>query len=170
MIETVFAGHSVRKLRQYQGRIEECLGRLTEEQIWARQSDHENAVGNLVLHLCGNVRQWIVSGAGGQPDTRTRDVEFAARGNATREELRERLSRTLDLAVPVIEGADAASLARTITVQGYQVTVLEAIYHVVEHFAMHTGQIIFATKLLTQQDLGFYAHLSGGVKAGDPTP
>ena len=170
MTESLFLNYSVHELRQLQSRIEECLGRLTDEQIWARHSDNENAVGNLVLHLCGNVRQWIVSGVGGQPDVRARDREFAARGSVMREELRERLAGTLDAAVPVIEGMDAASLARTITVQGYEVTVLEAIYHVVEHFSMHTGQIIFATKLLTRQDLGFYAHLSGGTQAGDPTP
>ena len=170
MTESLFLDHSVRKLRQLQGRIEECLGRLTDEQIWARHSDNENAAGNLVLHLCGNVRQWIVSGVGGQQDIRTRDREFAACGTVTRGELLERLAGTLDAAIPVIEGVSAERLAETIRVQGYDVSVLEAIYHVVEHFSMHTGQIIFATKLLTQEDLGFYKHLSVKAASGDPAP
>lgn len=170
MIESLFVGYSMRKLRQLQGRIQECLGRMTDEQIWARQSDNENAAGNLVLHLCGNVRQWIVSGVGDQPDIRTRDREFAARGAVSREELLERLAGALDAAIPVIESVSATRLAETIRVQEYDVSVLEAIYHVVEHFSMHTGQIIFATKLLTQGDLGFYQHLNVKAASGDPVP
>jgi len=76
----LFLDYSARKLRQATGRIEDCLGRLTEEQIWARGAESENAVGNLVLHLSGNVRQWLVAGVGGRPDTRHRDAEFSARG------------------------------------------------------------------------------------------
>jgi len=170
MTERLFAEFSVRKLRQLEVRIADCLGRLTDQQIWARGSENENAVGNLVLHLSGNVRQWIVSGVGGQPDVRMRDREFAARDGLGRAELLERLGGTLDLAVPVIEGLSAEGLQRKIRVQNYDVTVLEAIYHVVEHFAMHTGQIAFATKLMTQEDLGFYRHLSGKPAPVDPVP
>ena len=78
--DRLFLDYSARKLRQYAGRIEDCLGRLNEEQIWARGAESENAVGNLVLHLAGNVRQWIVAAVGGRPDIRQRDAEFAARG------------------------------------------------------------------------------------------
>jgi uncharacterized protein DUF1572 len=82
--EQLFLDYSVRKLRQLTGRIEDCLGRLTEEQIWARGAESENAVGNLVLHLSGNVRQWIVAAVGGRPDIRERDAEFGARGGLGR--------------------------------------------------------------------------------------
>jgi hypothetical protein len=81
-----FINHSIAKLRQYQERIGVCLDQLSSEQIWWRQAETQNAVGNLVLHLCGNVRQWIVAGVGGEPDTRERDKEFAARSSVSSEE------------------------------------------------------------------------------------
>jgi uncharacterized damage-inducible protein DinB len=157
MIEQDFLAFSAEKLTQLSGRIQDCLGRLSSEQIWMRNNPNENSVGNLVLHLCGNVGQWIGSGVGGKPDTRQRDAEFAARGNA---ELRDRLDTTISEATAIIRNLPIARLSEKIKVQKYDVTVMEAIYHVVEHFAQHSGQIIFATKLLTGQDLGYYKHLN----------
>ncbi|MBX5495985.1 MAG: DUF1572 family protein [Bryobacteraceae bacterium] len=162
--EKLFLEYSTRKLSQLANRIQECLRRLSEEQIWARGSEGENAVGNLVLHLAGNVRQWIGSGVGRLPDVRDRDAEFAARGLISREELWNRLDETVKEANRIIEGLTASRLQERVTIQNYEVSVLEAVYHVVEHFSQHTGQIIFATKLMTRQDLGFYGHLSA--KAG----
>ncbi|HTQ53033.1 MAG TPA: DinB family protein [Bryobacteraceae bacterium] len=155
----IFLDYSARKLRQAAGRIADCLSRLTDEQIWTRGADSENAVGNLVRHLSGNVRQWIVSGVGGETDVRQRDTEFAARGGMTAPELAAHLRTAVDEAAAVIENLPLTELTRRIAVQGYDVTVLEAIYHVVEHFSGHTGQIIFATKWLTGKDLNFYPHL-----------
>jgi uncharacterized damage-inducible protein DinB len=159
LLSEQFLKYSASKLRELSSRIEFCLDQLTEEQIWTRGKESENAVGNLVLHLCGNVGQWIVSTIGNRPDTRNRPAEFAARSSATKDELRARLRATIDAALAVIEGLTPAQLAARHTIQGYDVSVLEAIYHVVEHFSMHTGQIIFATKLLTTADPGFYRHL-----------
>jgi uncharacterized damage-inducible protein DinB len=163
-----FLGYSESKLRELTSRIETCLGELTEEQVWARGKQSENAVGNLVLHLCGNVGQWIVSAIGGQPDDRVRDQEFAARGSAGKSELAARLRSTVDDALRVIGGLAEEQLTARHSIQGYDVSVLEAIYHVVEHFSMHTGQIIFITKLLTTADLGFYRHLESA--AGTTAP
>ena len=160
-LDRLFLDCSSRRLDQLAGRIESCLGTLNEEQVWMRGSQNENAIGNLVLHLCGNVRQWIVSGVGGAADVRERDREFAASGGIAIPELRERLRRAVDEALAVFSGVTAERLSQRVTIQKYDVTVLEAIYHVVEHFAMHTGQIVFATKMLTGADLGFYRHLSG---------
>jgi uncharacterized damage-inducible protein DinB len=151
---------SAERLREQTVRIERCLGKLTAEQIWARGSESENAIGNLVLHLCGNVRQWIISGVGGAPDLRQRDQEFAARGGVPVPELVERLHATVDEAAAVLERVTAERLAEPLVIQGYHTTGLAAIYHVVEHFSGHAGQIIFATKMLTGEDLGFYRHLS----------
>jgi Uncharacterized protein conserved in bacteria len=162
--EKLFLEYSTRKLSQLANRIQECLRRLSEEQIWARGSEGENAVGNLVLHLAGNVRQWIGSGVGRLPDVRDRDAEFTARGLISREELSNRLDQTVKEANSIIEGLTASRLQERVTIQNYEVSVLEAVYHVVEHFSQHAGQIIFATKLMTRQDLGFYGHLS--TKAG----
>jgi uncharacterized damage-inducible protein DinB len=150
---------SVRRLELSLSRIEACLGKLTEEQVWARGSENENAIGNLVLHLAGNVRQWIVAGVGGAPDTRQRDGEFSARGGNSIPELKERLRGIVTEAAAVIVATTPERLAERVTIQKYDVSVLEAIYHVVEHFSLHMGQIVFAAKMMTGSDMGFYAHL-----------
>jgi len=156
VIEQDFLNYSADTLLELAGRIEDCLGRLSNEQIWLRHSENENAVGNLVLHLCGNVNQWIGSGIGGKPDTRERHKEFEAREGS----LGTRLKDTIAEAAKIIRSVPAARLAERLKIQGYDTTGLKAIYHVVDHFAGHTAQIIFATKLLTGQDLGYYAHLN----------
>ena len=159
-LDRVFVEFSANKLKQLCSRILECLNRLNAEQIWYRGATNENAIGNLVLHLCGNLRQWIGSAVGGKPDIRVRDREFAARGDISPEELSERLETTVEEAVHIISHLSSDRLAERVSVQKYNVTVFEAIYHVVEHFSQHTGQIIFATKAMTGADLGFYAHLN----------
>lgn len=168
--ERIFLQFSADKLKQFSARIAECLGRLNYDQVWARGSDNENAVGNLVLHLCGSVRQWIGTGVGGKPDVRVRDREFRARGDVQPSELRERLEGVIADVVPIIEGLPAERLTEKVVIQSYNVTILEAIYHVVEHFGQHTGQIVYATKQLTSQDLGFYKHLNNSAPHSEPTP
>src|ERR1051325_9294649 len=101
-LDRIFLDFSRKKLLQLAGRIEDCLGRLNAEQIWTRGGEHENAVGNLVLHLCGNVRQWIVAGVGGQPDTRHRDSEFSSRGGTGGSELKKHLEETVEDARQVL--------------------------------------------------------------------
>jgi uncharacterized damage-inducible protein DinB len=166
----IFIDYSVRKLALLTERIESCLDRLNEEQVWARGGENENAIGNMALHLCGNVRQWIVSGIGGAPDIRERDAEFAARGGAAISDLKRRLREVTDEAVEVLQQVQAERLTERVRVQNYDVAVLEAIYHVVEHFSMHTGQIVFATKMLTGAELGFYSHLRTSAAHGQKTP
>lgn len=161
---------SIERLRQSRSRIESCLAKLTGDQIWARGSENENAIGNLVLHLCGNVRQWIIAGVGGAPDFRKRDEEFAARGGAPVSELSEKLRATVEEACTVLERVSETRLLEPLVIQQYPVTAMAAIYHVVEHFSGHTGQIIFATKMLTGEDLGFYGHLSAKAAHGQKTP
>lgn len=169
--EKVFLKFSAEKLDQLHGRIQDCLARLTSEQIWARHSDNENAVGNLALHLAGNVRQWIGSGVAGWPDHRHRDAEFDARGGKSPEELAELLKIRVTEAVSIVGSLPVARLTERINPQGYDVTVLEAIAHVVEHFSMHTGQIILLTKMLTGEDLAYYQHLRGsGRISGEKLP
>jgi uncharacterized damage-inducible protein DinB len=140
---------------QHLPRILECLKRLPDEDIWWRPNSTSNSVGNLVLHLSGNVRQWIISGLGGEPDRRQRDKEFAEHGPLPRRALVTRLRGTVLEACKVLEGLGAQELERVYSIQGFPVTGLEAVAHVVEHFAYHTGQIIFVAKLKLGQDLGF---------------
>lgn len=157
--ESLVLEFSADKLGELCGRIESCVDKLTPEQIWTRNSENANAVGNLMLHLSGNVRQWIAHGVGGAPDVRTRDVEFDTRGEISAEELKRRLRSTVEEACAVLRSLPPERLTEQRHIQVYDVNLLEAILHVVEHFSMHTGQIIFLTKWLTGEDLGFYAHL-----------
>jgi uncharacterized damage-inducible protein DinB len=169
--DEIFLKFSADKLEQLHSRIQDCLARLTPEQIWTRGSENENAVGNLVLHLSGNVRQWIGSGVAGLPDNRKRDAEFDARGGMAPAELGELLKTRVAEAAGIIRDVPTQHLTERILPQGYDVTVLEAIAHVIEHFSMHTGQIILLTKMLTGQDLAYYEHLRGsGRSAGASLP
>ncbi|MBM3811347.1 MAG: DUF1572 domain-containing protein [Acidimicrobiia bacterium] len=167
--DRLFIEFSAEKLEQMAGRIAACLDKLSYEQVWLRHSENENAVGNLVLHLCGNLRQWIGTGVAGKPDVRVRDREFAARGDIQVGELKERLAGAAEDAAGIIRGVTAERLTERVTVQGYEKSVLEVIYHVVEHFCGHAGQIIFATKLATGEDMGFYRHLGKAAHA-EKTP
>ena len=168
-VETEFLTFSGGKLLQLMDRIDSCVQQLTSEQIWMRANTNQNAVGNLLLHLNGNVRQWILHGVGGQVDVRDRDAEFAAKDAAGAKELLARLRATVEETAALLRTLPAGRLMERVDTQGYDCTVLAAIYHVVEHFAGHTFQIIYATKLFTGEDLGFYAHLSHAAPH-DPIP
>ncbi len=159
-VETEFLTFSASELIELMGRIEACVQRLVPEQIWRRAGANQNAVGNLLLHLEGNVRQWILHGIGGQPDVRARDAEFAARSGAGAAELTARLRATVEEAAELLRALPAERLLERTATQGYDYSVLGAIYHVVGHFTGHTYQIMYATKLFTGVDLGFYAHLN----------
>ncbi|MDP6606845.1 MAG: DUF1572 family protein [Dehalococcoidia bacterium] len=140
-------------------RLEACVGRLTLEQLWERRHDTENSVGNLLLHLRGNVRQWLVCGVGGQPDDRDRDAEFSRREPMPAAGLLEPLRLTLAEADAVLARLSTSDLLASRRIQDHDVTILHAIYHVVEHFSGHVGQVIWATKRATGEDLGFYRYL-----------
>ncbi|MEX2016074.1 MAG: DUF1572 family protein, partial [Candidatus Hydrogenedentales bacterium] len=115
------------------------------------------SIGNIVLHLCGNVRQWIVSGLGGAPDVRRRSDEFTERGPIPKTVLINRLNETLSAADATLKSLDGPALARTYRIQGNEETGVAAVIHVVEHFSYHTGQIVFFLKSRHGIDLGFYA-------------
>ena len=154
----LFVGKSVSLLRNdYLPKIERCLERLGNEDIWWRPGKESNSIGNLMLHLCGNVTQWIVGGVGRREYERRRQQEFDHRGPIPGSELLERLRRVLAEAETIIAEQTSESLASRRQIQGYDVTVLEAIYHVVEHFGMHTGQIIMLTKLRRDEDLELWS-------------
>src|SRR3989440_3220231 len=137
-------------------KIERWLELLKDEQIWWRANPQSNSIGNLILHLSGNVRQWIVSGLGGAAASRDRDAEFAQRDMISREELIAKLKQTVDDADATLAKFDVDKLLNRQSIQGCDVLALEAILHVVEHFSMHAGQVILLTKILTAADLRFY--------------
>jgi hypothetical protein len=158
-LEADFLTMAADKLAENLERIETCLTELPPSSTWARDSANENAVGNLLLHLEGNVRQWIISGVGAGPDHRDRRSEFSARSGATASVLFARLRGTVDEAAALIRSLPHGRLTEEVAIQGYDTTVLAAIFHVVEHFSGHTYQIILLTKRFTGKDLGFYRHL-----------
>ncbi|MDH4042918.1 MAG: DUF1572 domain-containing protein [Gemmatimonadota bacterium] len=157
-----FLDESRRYLTQeYAVKIRLCLAELSDEDLWWRPNEHANSIGNLVLHLAGNIRQWIVSGVGGAPDARHRQAEFDERGPLARDELLRRLDTALRDVDRVLGDLDPAVLTQDRRIQGRDTNVFRAIYHVVEHFGMHTGQIAYITKLRTGEDLGFYRDAGG---------
>ena len=137
----------------YVPKIERCLDRLSDADIWWRPNEVSNSVGNLILHLCGNMTMWIIGGVGKLPFERDRQMEFDERKTISAAELRRRLNSVARQADEVMSAVDANELLSRRQIQGYDVTVLEAIYHVVEHFGMHTGQIILLSKARVGQDL-----------------
>ncbi len=138
-------------------RLKKVVPLLTLEELWRRPNDASNSVGNLLLHLNGNVRQWIVSGLGGAPDTRERAREFSEREEIPGDELLERLERTLLEAETVMKDLDSRELLSTRRIQGSDETGVSALVHVVEHFSYHVGQITYFVKSVKGRDTGFYA-------------
>jgi uncharacterized damage-inducible protein DinB len=152
-IAALFLQYSNQKLEQATKDIKSCLGKLTDAQVWQRHGEHENAVGNLILHLCGNMRQWIMHGVGGAKDVRVRDAEFSAVGGWNAGNLAELFENTVAEAQHVIESVSAQRLVERTTPQNREVSVLEAIYQVVTHVQQHAGQVIVLTKQMTGKDL-----------------
>lgn len=146
---------------EYLPKLDRCLEQLTDEQIWWRANEKSNSIGNLILHLAGNARQWIVSGIGGADDARVRQQEFDERRVIPRAELLETVRQTLRDVDAVLAAFDHGKVLDRYPIQGTTATALEAIFHVTEHFSMHTGQIILLTKLLSEKDLGFYDFATG---------
>jgi uncharacterized damage-inducible protein DinB len=146
---------------EYLPKIERCLERLADEQIWWRANDNSNSIGNLILHISGNARQWIVCGLGAEPDARERDAEFAERRIVPRDELRTHLKKAISDIDRTLESFEAERLLEQFQIQGTETTALAAILHVTEHFSMHTGQIILLAKMLADVDFVFYNFSTG---------
>jgi uncharacterized damage-inducible protein DinB len=146
---------------EYLPKIERCVEKLTDDQIWWRPNPESNSIGNLLLHLSGNARQWIVSGLGGATDERRRQSEFDAQEGIARAELLATLRTTVAEVASVLDSFDPDRLLHEYPIQGTTATALAAIFHVTEHFSMHTGQIILLTKMLANVDLVFYDFATG---------
>jgi uncharacterized damage-inducible protein DinB len=147
--------------RHYLPKISTAIEALSADDLWWRPNEASNSIGNLMLHLAGNLRQWVVSGIGGAPDRRARSEEFGRREPLSRDELLAVLTEAVLEADAVIARVDPASLGERRTVQGREVTLLQAIYHVVEHLSMHAGQIVYIAKQLGGRDLRFYGLVDG---------
>jgi uncharacterized damage-inducible protein DinB len=146
---------------EYRIKLRRTIDSLPQDALWWRPNDQSNSVGNLLLHLDGNVRQWIVAGIGGSADVRNRAGEFAAREGGTKEALLARLERTLDEADAVLSRLSPDRLGERLEIQARDVTVLDAVYQVVQHFALHLGQIILVAKAEVPGAVKFYEDAGG---------
>ena len=145
-----------RLMKEYLPKIQRCMHELSDDDIWWRANETSNSIGNLILHLCGNMRQWIVSGIGGAQDVRNRSQEFSERTRLPKSALIRMFENTLQEVDRVLERFDTSALLEVRHIQKWDVTCLDAISHVVEHVAQHMGQIIYITKLRKGVDLRFY--------------
>jgi hypothetical protein len=147
-------------VNQYWPRLRKCVEPLTDEQIWWRPNAASNSIGNLMLHLNGNMRQWLVDSFNQAEDKRDRPAEFAASGSLAGSALLEKLGGTISEGAMVLDRLTEAELMAPYEIQGYNVHGLDAVYQVVEHFGLHYGQIAYITKMITDKDLGFYKELN----------
>lgn len=152
-----FLAYASRRLHLSQKDITRCLDKLTDDQIHHRDGDYENSITNLLLHLEGNMRQWILHGIDNQPDVRQRDEEFTLAPLVSPAQARLRFDAALDESARVIATLSPDRLLSIIDPQPNGImrhaTILEAIFRIVGHLELHTGQIILLTKQLTGGDL-----------------
>lgn len=142
-------------------RIKKCLAQLSAEEIWHRPNDNLVSIGNLVLHLCGNVRQWIVAGLGGKKDTRVRQVEFDTTVPISTEKLLADLGKVMEEVEEVLNEVSPEELLKSRKVQGiFEETGVSILVHVVEHFSYHVGQITRDTKMIRNMDIGYYSNMN----------
>jgi uncharacterized damage-inducible protein DinB len=146
---------------EYRIKLRRAVEALPPGALWSRPNEEANSVGNLLLHLEGNVRQWIVSGVGGARDVRDRAREFAMREGASADELLRALGQTLDESDAVLARLEPERLSERRTIQGRDVTLLDAVYQVVQHFALHLGQIILVAKAQVPGAIKFYEDAGG---------
>jgi hypothetical protein len=144
-----------RLMNQYWPRIERCVSLLTETDVWWRQHEPNNSVGNLLLHLTGNLGQFVLAAIDGQVDTRDKDKEFSERAAIPKAILVRDLRQALAAADKALQRLDSSRLLEMTTLQGRERRVFEVLAVAVEHFALHTGQVIYITKLKTGTDLRF---------------
>ena len=160
-LTTLFLNFSHAKLLdQFWPRLHAAVEPLTNEQIWWRPNPASNSIGNLILHLNGNVHQWLVASFNHLDDARNRPAEFAAAEGISGPALLQQLATTMQQSVEVLARLTQADLLAPYEIQGYHVTGLDAVYQVIEHFGLHYGQILYISKTLRGEDLGFYSELN----------
>lgn len=147
--------------KEYPVKLRHCVEALPRQAVWSRPNPSSNSIGNLLLHLTGNVTEWILGGVGGQTISRYRAGEFSQSDGADARKLLDNLETVLREADSVLAGLTERDLQRPLVIQDRETTVLAAVYHVVEHFAMHTGQIILMTKIYAPNKIHFYEDAGG---------
>jgi len=137
-------------------RLKKCLAELTEEQIWYRPNPASNSVGNLVLHLHGNVRQWVVAGLGKNKDIRERQQEFDEQGPLPTQQMIADMEQLMVEVTAILDNTTSEDLLEIRNVQGFQESGLSILVHITEHFSYHVGQMTYIVKMLNDKDMGYY--------------
>lgn len=159
-----FISQSIYRLDENTQKIKNCLDTLSEEEVWKTPNESANSIGNLILHLCGNIRQYAVSSLGGTSDLRERDKEFARETFIIKHELFQKLEQTAKEAIQTMDQLNDSDMIQKREVQGFHFSDIGVVLHVVEHYSYHTGQIALLTKLWKNKDLGFYAGIDLNAK------
>ena len=151
-----FLANSIYRLDEGTRMIKISLESVSESDIWKKPNDSSNSIGNQIIHICGNMIQYIIASLEEQDDYRNRDEEFSMTGGFTKIKLIQKLEDTVNKAKLVLNGCSKRQLIKKREVQGFNLSGIGIVIHAVEHYSYHTGQIAFWTKLLTNKDLGFY--------------
>ena len=159
-VELEFIGQSIQRIEENTPRIVKCLKLLTEDEVWQRPNNSSNSIGNLIVHLCGNITQYIILALDESKDTRNRDMEFSL----AKAQLLQMLQNTVSRATEILKTLEISKLINIHSVQGFELSGIGIIIHVVEHYSYHTGQISFFTKLLKDKDLGYYSDLDLNIR------
>ncbi len=156
-LTTVFIAEIKRRLfEENVFRLKKCLAELTDEQIWYRPNMASNSVGNLVLHLHGNVRQWVVAGLGKNKDVRERQEEFDEQGPVPVAKMLADIDQLMLEVDAILDNTIVADLLEVRNVQGFQESGLSILVHITEHFSYHVGQMTYIVKMLKVKDMGYY--------------
>lgn len=142
---------------EYWPRLHQCLDECDPDLLWFRPNENTNSIGNLVIHLEGNVRQWVLHGVAGQEDRRNRHEEFDANRRILKDELNVRLKKLKEEVVAVVNAVSEEQLLEHRSIQGFETSVLGVLFHVAEHFSYHLGQITYLVKSVKNKDLGYYS-------------
>ena len=153
---SVFKSGIILRLNENLKRISICLDKLEEAQVWHKINDHTNSIGNLVLHLNGNIKQYVISGLGSETDIRQRKSEFDHSIRLDKKDLFKQHTKVIKKAILLVKDLDGENLTETLSIQGFELSACDAIIHVVEHYSYHCGQIALLRKIHLNTDLGFY--------------
>lgn len=159
IIISEFKENAIFRLDENLRMIRIAFSKITNDILWKQPTEKGMALGNQILHSCGNLTQYVISSLGEQVDDRDRDLEFSTGSGFNKEELLQQLETTVSKAQEIIQKASIKQYEKSRKVQGFQLSGVGVVLHAVEHFSYHTGQIAFWIKQLTQEDLGFYAGL-----------
>lgn len=148
-----------RMIEEGLSRIEKCFSLLTEDQIWHKENENSNSMGNIVLHLCGNITQYIHSGIGGKKDERQRVEEFKISSRVDSIKLLTKIQEVVQEANRIVSNLEPIVFSEDRKVQGFDENVTSIVVHVIEHYSYHIGQLTYFTKFISNQDTGYYAGL-----------